>query len=162
MMKWLAVFSLALIFKAVAANPDNTPADKYQKAMSLLLLNTDSSEQRQAVEILRSAAVDGYAPAQTALATLLEGGAFVSQDILKAVDWYKRAAQQGDWIAQLSLGRVYFIGNQVARDTNAAKRWFEPAAESGSSAAAYYMGLLHDENQNAQPAGSLHVAFNIY
>ncbi len=151
MPKWFAVFALALLLGPLPGSPDNTPADKYKKAMSLLLLNSDTSEQRQAVELLRSVAVDGYAPAQTALASLLESGAFVSQDTQQAIDWYKRAAQQGDWIAQLSLGRIYFIGNQVPRDTNAAKKWFEPAAQAGSSAAAYYMGLLHDENQNVNP-----------
>jgi TPR repeat protein len=153
-------FSLVLIFGLLPAHPEGTPADKYQRAMSLLVLNTDSSEQRQAVEILRSAAGDGYAPAQTAFATLLEGGALVNQDIQQALDWYKRAAQQGDWIAQLSLGRLYFAGNQIPRDTNAAQRWFEPAAQAGSSAAAFYMGLLHDENQNVN--SDLAVARNWY
>jgi len=74
----------------------------------------------------------------------------VLPDPNQAVDWYKKSAAQGDWVAQFSLGRIY-LGGAISRDTSEAKRWLALAATAGSSGAAYYMGLLHDENQNGGP-----------
>jgi len=64
------VFACTIFISAKAADP--TAPEKYQQAMSFILLSTSSIEQLQGVEILRAAASQGYGPAQTALGTLLE------------------------------------------------------------------------------------------
>jgi TPR repeat protein len=132
------------------ALPASSPEEKYRKAMSLLVGNNPSLEDRDdALNLLRSAADQGFAPAQTALGTAYELGTLSSADIQRAIDWYNKAADQGEWIAQFSLGRIYFYGFGVPRDAAAARKWFALAAVSGGGASAYYLGRLFDEGEQA-------------
>lgn len=148
---WIAVTLLfsAITLRAQAA--ELSPPEKYQQAMALILLSSTTTEQFQGLEMLRASASQGFGPAQTALATLLENGTFVMQDVRQAVEWYKKSAAQGDWIAQFALGRMYFLSGPIARDTAESKKWLTMAAAAGSSGAAFYLGLMHDENQDAGP-----------
>jgi TPR repeat protein len=150
MSRYVAVIVFACMMMIHAHGVELTPAEKYEQGMAFILLSTSSTEQLQGVELLRSAASQGYGPAQTAMGTLLENGILLMPDAHQAVDWYKKSADQGDWIAQFSLGRLY-LGGAISRDTTEAKKWLALAAKAGSSGAAYYMGLLHDENQNVGP-----------
>src|SRR5260370_13206778 len=138
------------------ALPVSSPEENYVKAESLLLGNNVSlTDRSDALNLLQLAAEDGFAPAQTALGTVLETGALGAQDAQKAIDWYTKAANQGDWIAQLSLGRIYFRGFAVPRDASTARKWFLLAAASGDAVSAYYLGRLSDEgagNPNYQEA----------
>lgn len=151
MSKRIAAFPLFLTFAvSLFALPPSSPEENYRKAMSLLLGdNVDSMGRTDAVNLLQSAADQGLAPAQTALATAYEQGALVTEDIQRAILWYTKAANQGDWIAQLSLGRIYFRGFSVPQDTAAAKKWFTLAAASGDSISAYYLGRLSDQDAAA-------------
>lgn len=130
----------------VSAKP--SAAQQYRKAMSLLVANNDQADLNDALNQLRLAADQGYAPAQSALGSIYQQGFIVAQDVPTAMAWYKKAADQGDWIAQFSLGRIYFFGSSVSRDTAAAKEWFEKAAaDPRDSGASFYMGLLNDDGQ---------------
>ena len=122
--------------------------DQYRQAMSLLLAgNSNQSDLDQAVELLRRAALQNYAPAQAALGAIYQEGTVISPDIGQAILWYGKAAGQGDWIAQFSLGRIYFLGLGTARDTLAAKKWFSQAAAAGDSGSAFFLGVLNDRDQ---------------
>jgi TPR repeat protein len=57
----------------------------------------------KAVEWLRQAAEQGYAPAQNALGFCYEFGDGVEKDLKKAIEWYTKAAEQGDARAQNNL-----------------------------------------------------------
>ena len=126
------------------------PDQQYRKAIGLLALgNPTRQEHDDALKMLRAAADQKYAPAQTALATVYERGNLSDQDMHLALNWYEAAANQGDWIAQLSLGRIYFLGRGgVDRNTTKAQKWLQMAADSGDAAAAFYLGLLNDEGQD--------------
>lgn len=155
MTKLIAVL-LLVIASALPAVAASSPEETYRKATSLLVGNNPSlTDRSDALNLLQLAAEDGFAPAQTALGTVLEAGALGTQDTQKAIDWYTRAANQGDWIAQLSLGRIYFRGLAVPRDASAARKWFLLAAASGDGVSTYYLGRLSDEgaeNPNYQEA----------
>jgi len=145
-----------LLVAPVFANAQEPKAasapDQYRQAMSLLLAgDSNQSDRDQAISLLRMAAGQGYAPAQTALATTYEEGVLVTADMTQAIAWYRKAADQGDWIAQFSLGRIYFLGLGVGRDTTAAKQWFTQAAAGGESGPSYFLGLLNDRDQNVSP-----------
>ena len=122
--------------------------EQYKQAISLLLgNNTSTSDQDEALRLLRAAADQSYFPAETGLGTVYENGSLIAKDIPQAIRWYTRAAEQGDWIAQLSLGRLYFVGDGISRDTTMAKKWLQQAAASGDSGSAFYLGLLNDAGQ---------------
>ena len=142
------IFLNSLVAYAALAQQDK-PQEQYRKAISLLVpRNNRQSDQNDALNLLRAAADQGYAPAQTALASAYEQGFVVTQDIQQAIGWYKKAAEQGDWIAQFSLGRIYFVGGPVSRDTAMAKKWLElAAADERDSGAAFLLGLLYDDGQ---------------
>lgn len=123
--------------------PASSPEEDYRRAMSLLLGNNQSQSDRDdALGLLRSAAGQGFVPAQTALGSLFE-----AQDIQKAIWWYTKAAEKNDWIAQFSLGRIYFKGAVVVRDVSTANKWLTLAAATGDGGSAFYLGLLNDEGQ---------------
>ena len=81
---------------------------------------------------LRTAAEQGYAPAQTELGLCYENGKGVEQDEAQAVRWYRKAAQQGYPWAQCNLGLCYEYGRGVEQDTTMAVQWYRKAAEQGN------------------------------
>jgi TPR repeat protein len=145
-------FLLTLILLAPASLVSQEPRaqavqDQYRQAMSLLLAgNPNASDRDQAVTLLRAAASQDYAPAETALGTIYEQGILVTKEVSQAILFYRKAADQGDWIAQFSLGRIYFLGLGTATDTTAAKKWFTQGAGAGDSGSAFFLGLLNDRN----------------
>ena len=150
-------FLLTLILLAPASLISQEPRppavqDQYRQAMSLLLAgNPNPSDRDQAVTLLRAAASQNYAPAQTALGTIYEQGILATQDVSQTILLYRKAADQGDWIAQFSLGRIYFLGLGTAKDTTAAKKWFTQAAGAGDSGSAFFLGLLNDHDLGNPP-----------
>lgn len=145
-------FGILLLSMAIASfsfvSAKSSPAEQYRKAMSLLIANASQADQNDALDQLRLAADQGYAPAESSLGTIYQQGLIVAQDVPTAITWFKKAADQGDWIAQFSLGRIYFFGGPVPSDTATARRWFEQAAaDPRDSGASFYLGLLNDEGQ---------------
>jgi TPR repeat protein len=145
MLRRIAVL-LALCASSISllAVPPASPEEDYRRAMSLLFGNNQRLADRDdALNLLRSAAGQGFVPAQTALGSLYEA----THDIQQAIRWYTEAAGKNDWIAQFSLGRIYFKGTVVIRDVSAAKKWLALAAASGDGGSAFYLGMLNDEGQ---------------
>ena len=62
---------------------------------------------------------------------MYENGTGVSQDYVKAVEWYQKAANQGNAIAQYNLGLMYDNSKGVRQNTAAAKKWFGKACDNG-------------------------------
>jgi TPR repeat protein len=63
-------------------------------------------------------AEQGFAAAQTSLASLYYHGEGVEQDYVQAREWYRKAAEQGDATAQESLGILYERGLGVEKIFN--------------------------------------------
>ncbi len=95
------------------------------------------------LELLRQAANQGEAFAQSNLGAMYKDGQGVSQDYAEAVKWYRLAAEQGDAVAQLTLGAMYFAGLRVPKDYDEAVKWFRLAAEQGNANAQRNLGLMY-------------------
>lgn len=96
-----------------------------------------ASDPEQAQVWYRSAAQQGDARAQLALARLLEGmGAF------EALDWYRKSAEQGEAQAQFMLGHALFSGPSKERDHFEGMTWYLRAASQGHAEALAAVGGL--------------------
>ena len=95
----------------------------------------------EAVRWYRQAAEQGYAAAQNNLGTLYLQGQGVPQNIAEAEQWYNKAAKQSYMPAYVSLGDIAMH----SQNYGAARRWFQLAAEQGDAAAAFKLGMLHDQ-----------------
>lgn len=78
-----------------------------------------------AMAALRRAADQGYAPAQTMLAEILDRAEFNEE----ALGWYRKAAEQGDPGGEYGLGVMYLTGDGVKKDPAQAWFWLMRAAE---------------------------------
>ena len=76
--------------------------------------------------LVRLAADQGYAPAQTDLGYVYEHGLGVEHDFSEAARFYKLAAEQGQVEAQLDLGILYEAGRGVAGGGGRSERSRQP------------------------------------
>jgi hypothetical protein len=106
----------------------------------------------------RSAAQQGDARAQLALARILEAaGAFES------LDWYRKSAEQGEAEAQFALARNLSSGILLAPDGFQGLIWYLRAAEQGHAAALVTVGslLTGDMRQVAQDCNARAAALGV-
>ena len=66
---------------------------------------------------------------------LYDNGWFVTQDYVKAREWFEKAADQGDTDAMFNLGLLYANGQGVAQDYVKAREWYEKAAAKDNATA---------------------------
>lgn len=78
----------------------------------------------EAMQLLRSSAKQGYAPAQNTLAYILDQSE-VNED---AFYWFQQAALQGHAAGQLGLGNMYAKGEGIKKDPIKAGEWIEKSA----------------------------------
>lgn len=62
---------------------------------------------------------------------MYDGGLGVTQDYVKAVEWFEKAAHQGDPKAQFNLGLMYVSGIGVRQNFSVAKEYFGRACDNG-------------------------------
>ena len=86
---------------------------------------------REAVEILKKAAEEGYAEAQACYAACLMNASGVNPDPFAAVEWYRKAAAQQNPTAIYSLGVCYENGEGVDRNLDTALEWYRKAKDAG-------------------------------
>ena len=67
----------------------------------------------------------------------------VTQDYLKAKEYWEQAASKGHSGAQINLGYLYDYGRGVTQDYSKAKEYYEQAASQGHSGAQYELGHLY-------------------
>lgn len=112
-----------------------TPEDDGQKGIEAF----KAGDLPLAVEHLNRAANDGYAPAQSALAYILNKSGFN----LQAFELYQQAADQGDTGGILGLGLMHYNGDGVEQNINKGVELIKKAAEMNDPAAIYqYAGML--------------------
>jgi TPR repeat protein len=71
----------------------------------------------------------------------------VTQDYVKAREWYEKAADKGDEFAMNNIGALYKNGQGVTQDYVKAREWYEKAADKGNAFAMITIGLLYDNGQ---------------
>ena len=123
---------------AVRKNPNNLRI-RFQLARAYDAAGNESG----ALELVKSAAVAGYAIAQAKYGYRLENGFGVEEDHEQAVSWYQKAADQGDLYGQFYLGLMYENGIGVENDPAHAISWISKAAQSGLPAAQYQLGKMY-------------------
>lgn len=95
------------------------------------------------IDELEKLANAGDAKAQFSLGRLYDRGEKVTQDYVKAFEWYSKAAKQGNNDAQYNLGAMYYHGDGIQQDYQKAFKWFSESAEQGDDYAQYALGLMY-------------------
>ena len=90
---------------------------------------------------------EGNAEAMFNLGLLYANGQGVTQDYVRAREWYEKAAEKGFPSAMGNLGVLYHNGQGVAQDYGKAREWYEKAAEKGFPRAMGNLGLLYHNDQ---------------
>lgn len=109
------------------------------------LLGQRSPAPDDTIERTITAAQQGDAEAQFALAGMYRSGDRVTQNLAEASTWYRNAAEQGHAQARNALGLMYAEGLGVAKDFGNALKWFRLAAEQGEPSAQANMGEMYRE-----------------
>jgi TPR repeat protein len=90
---------------------------------------------------------EGNAEAMFNLGLLYANGQGVTQDYVRAREWYEKAAEKGFPSAMGNLGVLYHNGQGVAQDYVRAREWYEKAADEGNAEAMFNLGLLYANGQ---------------
>src|SRR6516225_1417378 len=90
---------------------------------------------------------EGNAEAMFNLGLLYDNGQGVTQDYVRAREWYEKAADEGNAEAMFNLGLLYANGQGVTQDYVRAREWYEKAAEKGFPRAMGNLGVLYHNGQ---------------
>jgi localization factor PodJL len=126
------------------------------------LLYYGGTDTAQAIDWLRKAAAQQFAPAEFHLGQIYDFGFAGQPDAREALAWYRRAAEHGSAPAQRSIGEFYKKGRAVTADPREAARWFERAANGDDLRAQYELGqMLFDGSGVPQDYASAYVWFSL-
>jgi uncharacterized protein len=144
----IAIMVIVLCCGCALAQTD-TPQERYERGLNALTGTWVSRNDSDGFELVKSAAKDGYVPAQVTMGLFWDrdGGGNYSE----AVYWYTKAAEQGDALAQWLLGRILLLG--YAGYSSSADGWLQKSADAGNPFGAYLLGLdlVDDDPKEAVP-----------
>lgn len=103
------------------------PVDDYELGRKAYL----GDDLISAMDWLRKAADQEYAPAQVLLAYIMDK----AEENEAAIELYRAAAEQGNVEGELGLGVMYAAGEGVERDQEQALYWIQRSAEHGHAPA---------------------------
>ncbi len=112
-----------------------TPYETYCLGLSYQFAINRKRDSARAIEWLKRAATQDYAPAQAVLGYMLEQGIGAARNPGEAFKWYQKAAAANNDDGLMNLGRAYENGIGVARDLGQARTYYERAAALGSQPA---------------------------
>jgi TPR repeat protein len=75
-----------------------------------------------------------YVLSSLQLGLLHNQGQEVTQDYVKAREWYQKAAEAGNATAMFNLGLLYYHGEGVTQDYVKAREWFQKGSKTGHAA----------------------------
>lgn len=137
---------LMLMFSFLSSAVLADPAEELARAEAAY----NSENLSLTIELLMSAAKQGYAPAQARLGEIL----YLSQYEKDAVEWYRKAAEQGNLAGEYGLGRMYASGEGIEKDNEKALYWLKFAADSNYLPALRFLA-------NAYQTGDLGLAIDL-
>ncbi len=105
---------------------------------------------KQAAELYKPLAEQGFDQAQNNLGELYSRGAGVKKDYDRAMDLFYSAAEQGNAYAQTNLGLHYSQGLGVRQNFPRAYRWFEKGARQDNFLAQNALGLFYLHGRNME------------
>jgi TPR repeat protein len=126
------------------------------------LLYYGGDDTAQAIEWIRKAAAQQFAPAEFQMGQIYDFGFGVTADDRQALAWYRRAAEHGNAAAQRSVGDFYRKGRLVTADAAEAARWFRRAADGDDLRAQYQLGqMFFDGTGVARDYASAYLWFSV-
>jgi len=119
------------------------PDDLY--AVGLMYMSTigQEADPKAAAGWFRKAAQQGHANAQVELATLLENGTGIEQNLPLAIKLYVKAAKQGNVHALYALGVLFETGNGVERNGRKARAFYAKAGPGFDTRPYATFGVLY-------------------
>ena len=111
----------------------------YQEGKALY----DAKKYSEALPKLKAAADKGHKKAQYRMGRAFDKGNGVSEDNVRAFQWYLKAANQGHAKSQYQVGRCYKKGKGVAEDSQKALVWFTKAANQDNADAEIALAKHH-------------------
>ena len=104
---------------------------------------SDKAKYGYTIDELFQWAIDGDKDAQYELGNFCYKGIGVSQNYIRAVEWYLESAEQRHKDAQYKLGICYAQGKGIQQNYIEAQKWFRKAAEQGQKDAQYELGICY-------------------
>ena len=132
--------------------------------LGLVLVRRGDQHLDAGKQLIKKAAVSGFAAAQLEYGKLLEGRMFAGQpDYQNGFLWLRKAADQGITSAMVRLGVHFRDGLGRPSELLEASKWFQRAADLGDADGRYCIGMMHEAGQigdepNLQEAEKLYVA----
>jgi uncharacterized protein len=123
------------------------PSALYNVAVMRIQNETKKPTLSEAIKMLQTSALAGFAPAQFMLASLYETGMAIGQEkrsLEKSYVWYLKAAEQNHPDATLAVGTSYFLGRGTVLDYTKAAHWYLKAAQQGDAAAQYLVASMFE------------------
>ena len=97
----------------------------------------------EALQFIRLAVAQGYAPAERNLGHGYYRGKILPLNDAEAVKWFRRAAEKGHALAQHDLGKMYERGHGISQDDAEAANWYRKAAEQMFTLAQYSLAYMY-------------------
>jgi TPR repeat protein len=97
----------------------------------------------QAVEWIRKAAAQQYAPAEFHMGQLYDFGFGVEQNAGEALAWYRKAAAHGSAAGHRVVGEFYEKGRTVPADPAEAVRRYQRGADGDDLRSQYHLGQMY-------------------
>lgn len=138
------IFCLAISFLATVSSI--VRAETTEDYVKLAEQAFEKADIVSAMNYYRQAAKEGYAPAQSRLAYLLDK----SEANEEAIEWYKKAVAQNDAEAQFNLARLYAAGEGIDKDSEQAYLLFTKSAEQNYAPAIRVLAMAHELGQLGQ------------
>ena len=112
----------------------------------------DEKKYARAARWLHTSSLEGYGPAQAALADAYRNALGVPKDDKRAFYWYRKASAQGVMSATTSLARMYADGDGVIKNSTRAFRLFLRAARKGVVEAQLQVARMYREQNSSKAA----------
>lgn len=165
-MSLFVLTALALILIKTFHNPLPALLKKAQQGDSEAqykagLLCHAKQDYTQAFKLLETAASNGYAKAQTALASLYNAGHGCEKSTEKTFYWYECAAKQGDFEARVNLGICYLEGLGTTQNEEKGFEILKSAADDGSPLAQTLVANLYETGKGTPKDAQLSTKYYI-
>ena len=118
------------------------PEAQYRLAGALRLGELVPQDLERSLFWCRSAAEQGYAPAQNDYGSMVLNGMGCEANPEESVSWFRKAAEQGLAQAQWNLALRYLHGSGIAPDDNQAVLWLVMAYKQGHIEATSQLGTM--------------------
>ena len=135
-----AFFALALSLRAADLPPPAEAETQFQSAKTLIQADNPDRDPMKAFVLMKQAADQGYAEAESGLGFLYSAGIGTPRNDSQAVVWLKKAADKGVAKAEYNLGRMLLAGRGIPKDEKAAFQWIDRASQQGLLEAQLFQG----------------------